>query len=117
MTLKISRLKKLLEEDFRQTKVDFQDLSILVRRVFGLSHYGHKDGGEMTSREREDYILRQNSLWFSSENDFQLYLKTHKVPIGPCVVGQGKTVIRYNDIPLESLIKKKEINDPTYKVF
>jgi hypothetical protein len=85
------------ETKLEETTRDFKDLGILVRRTLGLSHYGFKNGGEMTSREREDVNWRASARLFSTEQEFQLYAMTHEWPIGRCVIGHGKNARRYDD--------------------
>jgi|SRR3989344_3326930 len=83
--------------DLEKTIRDFKGMGILARRVLGLSHYGFKNGGEMTSREVEDVAWRASALWFDNEQEFQVYMMTHKLPLGRCVMGHGKNERRYDD--------------------
>ena len=81
-----------------QVKERLNDLGILVRRAFGLSHYGfEKTGGEMTSSEREDLAWRSSALWFDNEKEFQAYAMTNYWPLGRCLIGHGKNARRYDD--------------------
>ncbi|MBI2631461.1 hypothetical protein HYW75_00470 [Candidatus Pacearchaeota archaeon] len=92
--LKAEGWKKDIKETFR----DIKDISILVKRALGLSHYGfEKNGGEMTSREIEDFSFRSSALWFNTEEDFQVYAMSNKWPLGRCVIGWGKNERRYDD--------------------
>ena len=60
--------------DLEKTIRDFKGMGILARRVLGLSHYGFKNGGEMTSRELKDFNWKATALWFGTEKDFQPYV-------------------------------------------
>ncbi|MDP2925456.1 MAG: hypothetical protein Q8N99_03725 [Nanoarchaeota archaeon] len=83
--------------DLEKTVRDFKDIGILVKRTLGLSHYGFKNGGEMTSRELEDTAWRASALWFDSEQEFQVYTMTNYWPLGRCLIGHGKNARRYDD--------------------
>jgi len=86
------------KSDWEETKRDLKDIGILVRRELGLSHYGFKNNGEMTSGEIKDLSFRASALWFSDENEFLVYSLTHKFPLGRCVIGYGKNEKRYDDL-------------------
>ncbi|MBS3093001.1 hypothetical protein J4456_00285 [Candidatus Pacearchaeota archaeon] len=83
--------------DLEETVRDVKDTGILVKRMLGLSHYGFKNGGEMTSRELKDFIWRTSALWFKDDKEFQIYAMTNKLPLGRCLIGWGKNERRYDD--------------------
>jgi len=83
--------------DLEETARDFKDIGILVKRALGLSHYGLKNGGEMTSRELEDLGWRASALWFDNEQEFQVYAMKNYWPLGRCLIGHGKNARRYDD--------------------
>ena len=84
--------------DLEEIVRNFKDVKVLVKRELGLSHYGfEKTGGEMTSRERDDFAWRANALWFDNEQEFQVYLMTNYWPLGRCLIGYGKNARRYDD--------------------
>ena len=84
--------------DLEETVNDLKDIGILVKRVVGLSYYGLKKwGGEMTSRELEDFSWRANAYWFDNEQEFQVYAMTNYWPLGRCLIGHGKNERRYED--------------------
>ena len=83
--------------DLEKTIRDFKDIGILAKRALGLSHYGFKDGGEMTSRELEDATWRASALWFNNEQEFRVYAMTNYWPLGRCLIGHGKNARRYDD--------------------
>ena len=83
--------------DLEETVNDLKDIGVLVKRAVGLSHYGFKNGGEMTSREREDLAWQSSALWFDNEKDFQVHLMTNYWPLGRCLIGHGKNARRYDD--------------------
>ena len=85
------------QADLEETARNVKDIGILAKRALGLSHYGFKNGGEMTSREREDLSWKANALWFDNEREFQLYAMTHKLPLGRCLICFGKNERRYDD--------------------
>ncbi len=84
--------------DLEETVRDFKDVKILVKRALGVSHYGFKNGGEMTSKESEDLAWKSSARWFDNEQDFQVYAATNYWPLGRCLIGHGKTARRYDDI-------------------
>ena len=83
--------------DLEETVRDIKDIRILVKRTLGLSHYGFKNGKEMTSRELEDLSWRVSALWFDNEEEFQAYAMNNKLPLGRCLIGFGKKSRRYDD--------------------
>jgi len=83
--------------DLEETIEDFKDAKILVKRTLGLSYYGFKNGGEMTSRESKDLAWISSALWFNDEEEFQLYALTHESPLGRCLIGFGKKERRFDD--------------------
>lgn len=83
--------------DLEETVKDFKDIGILVKRALGLSHYGFKNGGEMTSKESEDLAWRSSALWFDNEQAFQAYAMSNYLPLGRCLIGHGKNARRYDD--------------------
>ena len=85
------------KNDLQETVRDVNDISILIRRVIGLSRYGFKDEKEMTSREREDLLFRSTALWFDNEQEFLCYAMTNEYPLGRCTIGYGRKERRYDD--------------------
>ncbi len=84
--------------DLEETLRDIKDVGILIKRTVGLSYYGLPGwGGEMTSRELDDFCWRSKALWFNNEKEFQLYAMQNKYPLGPCLIGWGKNERRYDD--------------------
>lgn len=83
--------------DLEQTLTDLKDIKILTKRTLGFSHYGFKNGAEMTSREVEDFCWKQNALWFDNEEEFQIHAMTNLLPLGRCLIGHGKNARRYDD--------------------
>ena len=83
--------------DLEETVNDLKDIGVLVKRAVGLSHYGFKNGGEMTSKERKDLAWRSGALWFDDEQEFQVYAMTNYWPLGCCLIGHGKNARRYDD--------------------
>ena len=102
MLIKMQKVKEYLtlkgwKADLEETVRDFKDIGILVKRALGLSHYGFKNGGEMTSGECEDFAWRASAFLFDNEQEFQVYALTHKLPLGRCLIGWGKNERRYDD--------------------
>ncbi len=93
----ISSARNYLVNDLQQTKTDLSDLSILARRAVGLSYYGFKNGREMTSREKKEFLWDLTALWFPSQQEFTNYLSQNLWPVGRCKVGWGKNALRYDD--------------------
>ncbi len=83
--------------DLEETIRDFKDVKLLVKRALRLSHYGFKNGGEMTSRENEDLSWRASAIWFDNEQEFQVYAMANYRPLGRCLIGHGKNARRYDD--------------------
>ncbi|HLD15142.1 MAG TPA: hypothetical protein VJB94_01015 [Candidatus Nanoarchaeia archaeon] len=88
---------KAWEDDLKETVNDFRDLSTIVKRQFIRSSDKFK---YLTSREIERMSFAAGALWFSSEKEFDLYATTHKWPLGPCLIYDGKKTIRFDDTKL-----------------
>lgn len=83
--------------DLEETVRDFKDVKVLVKRALRLSHYGFKNGGEMTSREQEELAWISSALWFENEQEFQVHAMTNYWPLGRCLIGYGKKARKYDD--------------------
>lgn len=88
--------------DLKETLTDFSDPGILIKRQFI-----HSDSkyGDLTSKEIEDIVFEACALWFLSEKEFKLYQATHKWPLGPCLIYDGKKKRRFDDTKLFEGVK------------
>ncbi len=109
------------QRDLDRTSVDFKDLGILARRACGVSQYGIQTKSltslsdvicEMTSRERKAFEFDSQSLWFSTEQEFDAYARNNLFPLGKCTIGFGrKNVRRFDDTALWNIPKSEFFND------
>ena len=108
------------QKDLDKTQVDFKDLGILTRRTLGFSQYGIQTKSitslsdvicEMTSRERKEYEFDSQSLWFSTEQEFDAYARNNLFPLGKCTISFGKNVRRFDDTALWNMPKSEFFND------
>ena len=83
--------------DLEETARDIKDTKVLVKRLLGLSHYGFKNNGEMTSRKQEDLAWISSAFLFENEKKFGVYQRTSKWPLGHGIIGHGKHERRYDD--------------------
>ena len=84
--------------DLKRTVTDIKDIVIIAKRTIGVSHYGlSKWGGEMTSKELEDFNWRQSALWFDDKREFETYAMNNYWPLGRCLVGHGKNARKFDD--------------------